>query len=254
MKSVIDKRPSDSEYTALRPFGPTIIKMRIPDNVQEILWAAFDKSDTAYDYNQHLAGNIKREFELTQETLGTQGSAMFVDMLGDGGSRLYKESIAQTWINLKDTLTTEHIQMIEPQLEQMYLTVAIQSAWGNISVAGDFNPAHSHSEKISGVGYLKLPDNIEQEWQQEDHEPSVGMLSFIDGRQQAMVSANIRIKPQVGDIYFFPAWLLHSVAPFRSTGERWSFSFNISVENMNSDIILTDDQKFELQEIQNAKD
>jgi hypothetical protein len=55
-----------------------------------------------------------------------------------------------------------------------------------------------------------------------------------------------RVKPVVGDIFFFPAWLPHSVHPFRSEGERWSFSFNLSIKNMNEDVNLTDFEKAEL--------
>ena len=49
-----------------------------------------------------------------------------------------------------------------------------------------------------------------------------------------------------GDIFVFPAWLPHSVHPFRSKGERWSFSFNVDVENRNIDLQLTDLEKQEL--------
>ena len=35
----------------------------------------------------------------------------------------------------------------------MNLGLCDTPCWGNISVAGDFNPMHSHTGAISGVGY-----------------------------------------------------------------------------------------------------
>ena len=106
---------------------------------------------------------------------------------------------------------------------------------------------------ISGVGYLRLPDDIEQEWENEDHDPSAGLINFINGSTLPLDSNTTRFRPQVGDIYFFPAWLLHEVYPFRSKGERWSFSFNTTVENLNQDVELTHEDKLILKEGNNAK-
>jgi hypothetical protein len=72
------------------------------------------------------------------------------------------------------------------------------------------------------------------------------MIQFTDSRSQDLSSNNIRLRPEVGVIYFFPAWLMHMVYPFRSKGERWSFSFNLDVKNQYPDIQLTDAQKMEM--------
>jgi hypothetical protein len=39
----------------------------------------------------------------------------------------------------------------------------------------------------------------------------------------------ISFKPQVGDLYLFPGWLLHVAEPFRGSGERRSMAFNAVV-------------------------
>ena len=96
-------------------------------------------------------------------------------------------------------------------MNNMQLSCAIHSSWGNISVAGDFNP--TVAGMISGVGYLRLPDNIEQEWENEDHDPSVGMINFVNGSNLPLDSNTTRSQVAVGDIYFFPAWLIHEVYP-----------------------------------------
>ena len=37
------------------------------------------------------------------------------------------------------------------------------------------------------------------------------------------------IRPRIGDFYIFPSYMFHSVYPFKTPGERRSFSMNLSV-------------------------
>ena len=69
------------------------------------------------------------------------------------------------------------------------------------------------------------------------------MINFVNGSNLPLDSNTTRFKPAVGDIYFFPAWLIHEVYPFRSKVERWSFSFNTTIENLNEDTELTNADK-----------
>ena len=42
---------------------------------------------------------------------------------------------------------------------------------------------------------------------------------------------NFKIKPKVGDFYFFPNYLMHTVYPFKDTKEeRRSISFNAKID------------------------
>ena len=42
-------------------------------------------------------------------------------------------------------------------------------------------------------------------------------------------STNFMFKPQVGDFIIFPAHMFHTVYPFKTKGERRSFSVNLTV-------------------------
>ena len=43
--------------------------------------------------------------------------------------------------------------------------------------------------------------------------------------------STVRIKPKVGDFYFFPHYMMHTVYPFTDTDEeRRSVSFNATVD------------------------
>ena len=98
--------------------------------------------------------------------------------------------------------------------------------------AHEYNPLHIHTGcALSCVGYLKLPDGIDQEWAEDDldHHPSHGHLQFAHGTDTHYSVSNFMIRPRVGDFYIFPSYMFHSVYPFKTPGERRSFSMNLSV-------------------------
>ena len=253
MQEVVDTGYPKNNTEVIRPFGPSIVKMTIPEQVGYDLTDLFDRNSEASDHSMNLAGNMKREFTIDQTVLDDTAAQGFVQMLADGSAELYKVSRWVAWENTKRTAVEKHVEIVDSRINDMNLSCAVHQAWGNISVAGDFNPVHTHTGAISGVGYLHLPDDIESEWEREDHDPSAGMINFLHGAHQGLNGHSLRLKPEVGAIYFFPAWLQHEVYPFRSAGERWSFSFNTTVTNLNNDIELTDLDKIEILEARNAK-
>ena len=59
-----------------------------------------------------------------------------------------------------------------------------------------------------------------------------GQLVLIHGSKQFLSNSTIQIEPKVGDFYFFPNYLMHTVYPFSDTDdERRSVSFNATVDN-----------------------
>jgi len=253
MQTATDIQRGIDSFEVLRPFGPCIVKARIPEQIQNDLIELFEKNNQAKDFSMELAGNMIREFSIDDSVLDQHKAQRFVQMLADGSAEVYKAAKLVRWENQKRYVTKGHIDLVEERLKNLNLTCAVHSSWGNISVAGDFNPSHSHAGMISGVGYLRLPDDIEEEWENEDHDPSAGLINFINGSTLPLDSNTTRFRPTVGDIYFFPAWLLHEVYPFRSKGERWSFSFNTTVENLNNDVELTHEDKITIKEANNDK-
>ena len=81
------------------------------------------------------------------------------------------------------------------------------------------------------MGYLKLPEGIEKEWEEDykDHHPANGHIQFVYGHAANHTGSNFLAKPQVGDFYVFPAHLHHCVYPFKTNGERRSFSVNFTI-------------------------
>jgi len=104
--------------------------------------------------------------------------------------------------------------------------------------AGEFNPAHIHTEcDLSCVGYLKLPPEIDKEWEEDykDHYPCKGHIEFLHGQSGKMHTHTFLVKPSIGDFFVFPADLIHMVYPFESEGERRSFSMNMAVRQYDVD-------------------
>ena len=246
METATDVQKGVESFEVIRPFGPCIVKATIPEQVQKDLITAFQNNIKHPDHSMNLAGNMQNEFTINDSVLQGDSGQRFVQMLADGSAELYKISKIVYWENVKRTAVEKHKEIIESRIQDMNLSCVIHQSWGNVSVSGDWNPTHSHTGMISGVGYLRLPDDIDKEWKYEDHDPSAGMIQFLYGGTHSLSTHTIRLKPEVGAIYFFPAWLLHEVYPFRSTGERWSFSFNTTIENLNKDVDLTDEDKIEI--------
>ena len=106
------------------------------------------------------------------------------------------------------------------------------SGWIVRQFSGDFNPLHSHPNcQLASVGYIELP-----EWDREikedemDDYPRVGHLEITHGVPMQFSNTSMVIKPEVGDYYVFPSYLLHTVYPFKTKGERRSISINMIVQ------------------------
>lgn len=107
--------------------------------------------------------------------------------------------------------------------------------WVVSQYAGTPSPAHFHSSDLSGVLYLKLPEiDPGQEDKTYISGRQAGYINFIIGGKQRFAKSLISFKPQVGDLYLFPGWLLHAAEPFAGRGERRSLSFNATVKTADS--------------------
>jgi len=89
----------------------------------------------------------------------------------------------------------------------------------------DYNPIHNHGGTISGILYLKVPEQINKK-----NEPH-GWLSFGGPWQYRPENLSFKmnelILPKEGNMYFFRSQLPHQVYSFRGEGERRSISFNL---------------------------
>ncbi len=98
----------------------------------------------------------------------------------------------------------------------------------------DYNPVHWHTGDISGVGYLKVPSHLGNTSQPNKKTNENGKLQLIFGSPNLFSKSTFLVKPELGDFYLFPNYLMHTVYPFTGTDEeRRSVSFNAKVQFVN---------------------
>jgi len=58
-----------------------------------------------------------------------------------------------------------------------------------------------------------------------------GTIDFINGNKMFLSDSIYNHQPKVGDVILFPNYLMHTAYPFKSSGERRSFSFNLEIDS-----------------------
>ncbi len=199
-------------FEILRPFGPSIAKVNIPRQVIDELNKYIDKLTedkermSELDHGQYLAGNVTNEFRLDIEFMKKIKWAEFL------------AQSCEKWLLEGHNITLKKFDII--------------ASWVVKQFKNDYNPIHYHSGQISGVGYLKIPENMGETAQKTKKVNHNGKLVLIDGSKKFICSPTYIITPQVGDFYFFPSYMMHTVYPFSNTSEeRRSISFNAKIDD-----------------------
>ena len=202
---------SINEIKVFKPFGPSIVKVVIPENLLSILNNYIDetimdeKKIKKLDHGFKLAGNVQQEFQLEEEFVKSSGLLNFLFIA------------VQKWIELVEKKKITNFNLL--------------SSWIVRQFENEYNPIHTHGGHISGVGYLKLPTNFGETFQDNKKNNFNGKLSLVHGSQMFSCKSTFTITPKVGDFYFFPNYLMHIVYPFyRKDEERRSISFNALID------------------------
>ena len=220
----------------IRPFGPPILKFRLPPNIVNDLNEFIDNSDhdqlvEALDYSEKLVGKVTSELWIPPRLLAREATWGFFSAAVNAFVEAYDQRYDSIHMNGNG-------ERYFDKEKGQHLEAELQSAWFVRSLAGDYNPVHLHPDiHLSSVGYLKLPD-----WEEEmamdaaDHSGRTnGCLQFQHGSANFFVRNTYTVVPEVGDFYIFPAWLPHCAYPFRSAGERRSFSINFLLALMQNE-------------------
>ena len=203
---------SKIDFKFIRPFGPVICKVTMPDEIINNLNNYVDKiiddkkKVEELDHGKNLAGNVQQEFVLEKD---------FIEKSKWGN---FLSACAKTWI--KQTLNQEITKF------------KLISTWIVRQFQNDYNPIHTHGGHLSGVGYLKIPKNFGEYYQKTKVNNQNGKLALVHGSKMFMQESTYTVTPKVGDFYFFPNYLMHTVYPFSGTNdERRSVSFNAMIDD-----------------------
>ena len=195
-----------------KPFGPSIAKVIIPEKiilsmnnyVEEII--TNKKKSDDLDFGSNLAGNVQQELRLNIEFMKKSDWAEFL-----GKS-------CQKWLLEGHNISLKKFEII--------------SSWIVRQFKNDYNPIHYHGGQISGVGYLKVPKDMGQTIKKNNKAQHNGKLVLIDGSKKFLCNPTYIITPKVGEFYFFPSYMMHTVYPFSDTlEERRSVSFNAKIDD-----------------------
>ena len=196
-----------------KPFGPSVMKVKIPEKILNDLNHYVDKiienkeKKTKLDYGNQLAGDVTQEFKLEPEFATKIGWVNFL------------AQASQKWIELEMKTKITEFKMIDSWIVRQF--------------KNEYNPIHWHGGHISGAGFLKVPSSFGAHIQENKNDAHYkgGTLNLVHGTRQFLSSSIYSIKPEVGDFYFFPNYLMHAVYPFKGTDEeRRSISFNAFID------------------------
>ena len=119
----------------MKPFGPSIVKTKIPDEIIKKLNDYVDKivenNEKAknLDYGLKLAGDVTQEFKLEQKFATESGWVNFL------------AKCVHRWIELQYKKKITKFNLID--------------SWVVRQFKDEYNPVHWHGGHISGAGFLK---------------------------------------------------------------------------------------------------
>ena len=196
----------------LRPFGPAIAHIKMPENLIKELNNYTDKiindekKANELDVGKELAGQLTQEFELEEDFMKKIG---WLDFLKKG---------TENWISFAIGKKISKFKML--------------SSWIVRQFENEYNPVHWHTGHISGVGYLKMPKSLGEPLQKSKVQNPNGQIELIHGNKIFLSDPIIKFKPEVGNFYLFPNYMMHTVYPFsNSKEERRSISFNARIDD-----------------------
>ena len=201
------------DFEIFKRFGPSILKVKIPENIINNLNKYVDETilDEKKINNQNLGdglvGDVTQEFFLEQDVMEKSGWGNFL------------ASCVSNWINM--------------ELEKKISKFRIRKSWIVRQFQNEYNPTHWHSGHISGAGFLKVPNTLGKHVQKKENRVyRGGNLQLIHGSRMFLCESTFNITPRVGDFYFFPNYMMHTVFPFKDTNEeRRSISFNADIDD-----------------------
>ena len=100
--------------------------------------------------------------------------------------------------------------------------------WINYQKPNDYNPPHDHDGKLSFVTYLQIPKELKKENKKYTGKScGPGGIQFLYGNGPRDCITYMSFMPEENDMFIFPAWLKHYVAPYKSNVTRISVSGNV---------------------------
>ena len=196
----------------ISPFGPKLAKIKLSKKVikdinQEVERIILnEKKSKKKDYSKKLVGEVYQEIELSKNFINKK---------------------------LKKFIHEKVKNYLKSTINKSTNKISIKNFWVVRQFKNEYNPVHYHDGNISGVGYLKIPKNLNFS---KKKKKTNGTIDFINGSRMFLNKSIYNHVPKVGDLILFPNYLMHTAYPFVVDGERRSFSFNVELDKKVADV------------------
>ena len=156
---------------------------------------------------EYLVGDVTQEFKLEKDIVKKSGWGDFLALC------------VTNWVHQETGKKPTKFKIINTWIVRQF--------------QNEYNPTHWHGGHISGAGFLKVPTNMGKHSQKgKELAYRGGNLQLIHGSRMFLCHSTLDLVPSVGDFYFFPNYLMHTVFPFKDTNEeRRSISFNAVIDD-----------------------
>ena len=197
-------KKEESLQVTLYNWGPCVVRLKIKDDFRKAL--KIETKKAKQDFTDQLAGQLDKEFGFSKESKNK--------MLP------YLSAYLGAY---DDVLQFRNKTKFEKKPEYI-----MSAMWVNFQKQHDFNPPHDHDGKLSFVIYLSIPDKLKKENEKyKGNSCGPGGLQIMYGEGPRECITNMSYFPEEGDMFIFPAWVKHWVAPYKSDCVRISVSGNI---------------------------
>ena len=184
-------------------WGPCVVKLKVKDEFKKLLLD--EAKSNKDDYTTKLAGILDKETGYTDQS---------------------KNKILPTlsqYIGVYDQAYQRYVNKPYDKMPEYVLS----AFWINYQRPNDFNPPHDHDGRLSFVIYCSMPKELKKEHEEyKGKSCGPGGIQFIYGNGPRDAITYMSFLPEENDMFIFPAWLKHWVAPYKSDCTRISVSGN----------------------------
>jgi hypothetical protein len=189
-------------------WGPLLFKTTIDDELCNSLLER--GKNLKLNFRDNLAGHIEKELLYTEND-----KKFFVEKVYQ-----YFYEYTKTYENYYD-------------IKFNYI-IELKNMWINFMKKYEDNPYHIHSEDLSFVIFLQIPEKLKKEYEEYHYHkgkgPGPGTIQFIYGQNEKNFISTHKFLPKEKEMFIFPANLMHQVYSFKSDCERISVSGNLTLK------------------------
>ena len=147
----------EKDFELIQPFGPSVLKVKIPEEVVNKLNVYIDEiildnnKVSGLNHGQNLVGDVTQEFKLEKTFMEKSGWGDFL------ANSVHK------WILLSIKQNIKKFNIID--------------SWVVRQFKNEYNPIHWHNGHISGAGFLKVPSTLGRHFQDYKGEKNIWVVN-----------------------------------------------------------------------------